>query len=245
MESSFIKVFLKNAAIAGIPSEFIIFPHDLSYKLLDMEDLIEAKYLFKIKVSPEYISEKERPTKVLVEDLAKLLNDQASTDFTLKTNTKSFRIHKLIFSARSSVFQAMFQSNMAEVLAGEATIEDLDDDTLEEMIHFIYTGRLSGKQFDKPSLLYAAKKYQLDSLLDLVVLNLRAAVEPGEVADIFIASKLLENLFEIAMEKMVDMDFFGTLEDSRFKEKMEHHPSLFNKIKEKINKRTETNSEKN
>ena len=230
--SSFMKVVLKNS---GIPPEFIIFPHHLEEKLLKMEDPIQAEYLIKIKVSPEYISQKEKPTKVLVEDLAKLLSDQATADFTLKTKTKNFRIHKVIFGARSCVFQAMFQSDMTEALAGETTIEDLDDDTLEEMIHFVYTGSLSGKQFDKVSLLYAARKYQLDSLLDLIVLNMKAATEPGEIADIFIASKLIENLFEIAIEMVWDIDF-KMLEDARFKEKMEDHPMLFSKIKEKFGK---------
>ena len=98
--------------------------------------------------------------------------DEATADFTLKTNTKSFRIHKLIFGVRSCVFQAMVQTNMAEAQVGEAIIEDLDDKTLEEMIHFIHTGRLSGRQFGKVSLLYAAMKYKLDSLQGLIVLKL-------------------------------------------------------------------------
>ena len=186
--------------------------------------------------SYKYIS--ERPAKVLVDNLSKLLNDQDTADFTLKTNTKKFRIHKLIFGAMSCVFQAMFQTNMAEAQAGEATIEDLDDDTLEEMIHFIYTGRLSGKQLDTMSLLYAAKKYQLDSLKDLVILDLQAdldvdvgsAEEPEKLADIFIASKLFEDLFVIARRNMKK----EMLEDTSFKEKMEDHPELLSKIKEKF-----------
>ena len=132
-----------------------------------------------IYVSSSYEDLNERPSKVLVEDFSKLLYDQDTTDFTLKTKTKNFRIHKLIFGARSCVFQAMFQTNMAEAQAGEATIEDLDDDTMEEMIHFIYTGKLSRKQFDKLSLLYAAKKYQLDSLKTLVIFELRHGYRTG------------------------------------------------------------------
>ena len=224
------KIIIKNS---GIPREFLIFPDDLDYWLGKMHGPWESGVCDDIKISPEYFSQKEKPTKALLEDLSKLLNDQDTTDFTLKTKTKNFRIHKLIFGARSCVFQAMFQSDMTEALAGETTIEDLDDDTLEEMIHFVYTGSLSGKQFDKVSLLYAARKYQLDSLLDLIVLNMKAATEPGEIADIFIASKLIENLFEIAIEMVWDIDF-KMLEDARFKEKMEDHPMLFSKIKEKF-----------
>ena len=56
------------------------------------------------------------------------------------------------------------------------------------------------------------------------------AEEPGKVADIFIASKLFENLFEIAMRKMKK----EMLEDASFKEKMEDQPELLSKIKEKF-----------
>ena len=210
----FEKVIIKKSRI---PRNYLIFDH---YRYSG------------IYVSSSYEDLKERPSKVLVEDLSKLLYDQDTTDFTLKTKTKNFRIHKLIFGARSCVFQAMFQTNMAEALAGEATIEDLDDDTMEEMIHFIYTGRLSGKQFDKLSLLYAAKKYQLDSLQDLIILDMKAAEEPGQVADIFIASKVFKNLFEIGLEKLKKNQ--GMLEDARFKEKVEGQPMLLSKIKEKF-----------
>ena len=107
----------------GIPEKFLLFPFDLENMLCISEEWEWAH--LKIRISPEYISCKERPTKVLVEDFSKLMNDEDTADFTLKTKTKNFRIHKLIFGARSSVFKAMFQSNMVEALAAEMTIEDL------------------------------------------------------------------------------------------------------------------------
>ena len=182
------------------------------------------------------VSYKERPTKVLMEDFSKLMDEEDTADFTLKTKTKNFRIHKLIFGARSSVFKAMFQSNMVEAIAGEVTIEDLDEDTVGEMIHFIYTGRFSGKQSDFQSLCQAARKYQLDSMMDLINLNLLTAeIEPGEVADILIASKMFdqENLFQTAMEKLKK----GTLADINFKQKLKDHPELIKKIKKKVSRK--------
>ena len=215
----------------GIPEKFLLFPFDLENMLCISEEW-ELAHL-KIRISPEYILRKERPSKVLMEDFSKLMDDEDTADFTLKTKTKNFRIHKLIFGARSSVFKAMFQTNMAEALAGEVTIEDLDADTVEEMIHFIYTGSLSGKQPDFQSLCQAARKYQLDSMMDLINLNLLAAeLEPAGVADILIASKMFdqENLFETALQKLRK----GILVDASFKEKMKDHPELIEKIKEKV-----------
>ena len=218
----------------GIPEKFLLFPYDLENMLCISEEYELAA--LKIRISPEYMTCKERPAKVLMEDFSKLMNEEDTADFTLKTKTKNFRIHKLIFGARSSVFKAMFQANMAEALAGEVTIEDLDEDTLEEMIHFIYTGSLSGKPSDFQSLCQAARKYQLDSMMDLIILDLLAAkLEPGEVADIFIASKMFdqENLFETARDKLQK----GMLADASFKEKMKAHPELIKKIKKKVSKK--------
>ena len=107
---------------------------------------------------------------------------------------------------------------------------------LSKLLDFIYTGRLYGKQFEKLSLLSAAKKYQLDSLKDLVILDLETdldtdmgtAEEPGE-ADIFIASKLFESQFQIALSNMENV----MMENASFKEKMEDYP-VFTKIKEKF-----------
>ena len=126
----------------------------------------------------------------------------------------------------------MFQANMAEAQAGEVIIEDLDEDTVEEMIHFIYTGSLSGKQSDFQSLCQAARKYQLDSMMDLIDLKLMAAeLDPGEVADIFIASKMFdrETMFKTALNNLRK----GSLEDGSFTEKMKAHPELIEKIKKK------------
>merc|ERR1711874_459360 len=94
---------------------------------------------------------------------------------------------------------------------GEAIIEDLDDETLKELIHFLYTGCLSGSECDLISLCYAANKYELPSLMKLAVdvarLDLKSAqLEVTQLADLFIASEMFnqEGLFEIAQEKLTE-----------------------------------------
>ena len=158
-------------------------------------------------LTPEYVALTENSFKVSEEDHSKMKSDTETADFVLKTKngTRKFPVHKYILIARSRVFRAMFVSNMAEVSAGEAIIEDLDDDTLEEFIHFLYSGDLSGSRYDIVSLCNAAEKYQLASLMDLVRLNMMSAdLDPGQLADLFIASEMFsqEGMFEIAKEKL-------------------------------------------
>ena len=160
-------------------------------------------------IDPEYVAKVENSYRVLKEDLTRMKTDTNTADFVLKTSSESrvFPVHKAILCNRSSVFRAMFSSDMAEVSAGEAIITDLHEDTLEELIHFLYTGGLSGRECNLVSLFYAAKKYELASLVDLARLKLISAeLDVTQLADLFIASEMFsqEGLFEIAQEKLTE-----------------------------------------
>ena len=186
-------------------------------------------------IDPEYVAQIENSYKVLEEDFYKMMNDTDTTDFVLKTSsgTKVFPVHKAILSNRSNVFRAMFTSNMAEDASGEAIIEDLDEETLEELIHFLYTGDLSGSQYDILSLCNAANKYELASLMNLVRLNLMTTeLDVGQLADLFIASEMFsqEGLFEVAREKLAEGE--GGIEAKDVLEKIKDRPELTNKILE-------------
>ena len=141
------------------------------------------------------------------EDIYKLLRDTNTSDFVLKSihGSKVFPVHRIILSARSNVFRSMFAS--ATDTIGEAIVEDIDNDTLEELIHFLYTGSLSGSKCDIISLCYAANKYELPSLMNLVCLKLRSMkLDVTQIANLFIASEILSNeeLFVIAKDRLTE-----------------------------------------
>ena len=166
--------------------------------------------------------------------------DSKTADFVLKTKngTRKFPVHKTILTCRSKVFRAMFSSNMAEVSTGEAIIEDIEEDTLEELIHFLYTGGLSGSQYNIVSLCNAAEKYELPSLMDLVRFNMMSAeLNVNQLADLFIASDMFsqEEMFQIAKEKLTE----GMWEKGmRVKDVMEKGMKV-NAVLEKIKDRPE------
>ena len=79
---------------------------------------------------------------------------------------RDFPAHKNILSARSDVFAAMFQHPTKENLTNQIKIEDIEPDVFQELLRFIYTGRV---QVDKlevmaADLSIAADKYLLDQL---------------------------------------------------------------------------------
>ena len=161
--------------------------------------MVEVDQDFDVKKS----SEKE--TKDFIEDMTKLLEDPETADFILKTGGKSFHVHKAVLGARSSVFRTMFLSRMKEADLGEAIITDVNEETLQEILHFIYTGNLSGKDYGIYSLCYAAHKYHLDTLMDQICGEIKKAeLKAEEVAEVFISAEMFrkEELFEVGMEKL-------------------------------------------
>ena len=75
-----------------------------------------------------------------------------------------FYCHKFMLSARSSLFKAMFQSNIKENESNSVEIEDLQDDVIKEVLEYIYTGYYGNFKRVAKGLLAAAEKYQVDHL---------------------------------------------------------------------------------
>ena len=92
------------------------------------------------------------------------LDQNNNFDVTLRCGDKVFYCHKFMLSARSPVFKAMFQSNMRENETNNVEIEDMQDDVMQELLEYIYTGYYGNFKRVAKGLLAAAEKYQVDHL---------------------------------------------------------------------------------
>ena len=72
-------------------------------------------------------------------DLGSLL-EIGHFDVTLIADDKEIRAHKIILSGRSAVFAQMFEHNMQENSSNVVKIEDIEANTLQDLIAYIYTG---------------------------------------------------------------------------------------------------------
>ena len=100
----------------------------------------------------------------LSQNLGSLLETAALSDVTLAVGDKEFKAHKIILSARSAVFRAMFQHDTKEHKENRVQISDCNPDTVEEMLQFIYTGEAPRLKEMTHSLFVIADKYQLERL---------------------------------------------------------------------------------
>ena len=92
----------------------------------------------------------------LGQNLQTLLESKKFSDVTFITGDQEFQAHKLILSARSQVFAAMFEHECEETR--KVTITDVSVEAFEELLRYIYTGKVSSVEQYTGDLLVAADK---------------------------------------------------------------------------------------
>ncbi|CAF4325613.1 unnamed protein product [Rotaria sp. Silwood2] len=75
-----------------------------------------------------------------------------------------FHSHKLILAARSPVFAAMFSNRTLENTTNTIDINDLHPNTIQSMLEYIYTGKVTDIKKSTVELYRCADKYQLEDL---------------------------------------------------------------------------------
>jgi len=155
-----------------------------------------------------------------------MFKDPKFTDITLKCQDKVLPCHRIILSSSSSVFERMFETNMAEAKSGEVEIEDMSASTLERLLEFTYTGEVTDMQ-DVMELLYAADKYQMSDLVRMCAGHLQGEITPAMAPDILALADRhnVLRLKQVVMERILcDKSLF--MGDPEFKEKMRRQPDM-------------------
>jgi len=100
------------------------------------------------------------------------------TDVEFLIGEESFGAHRSLLFVRSPVFAAMFASGMKESETGQVRIEDVNPDTFQRFLKFLYTGMLEPSYVDR-ELFTVADKYQVETLMKLC----RPATQTAETHD--------------------------------------------------------------
>ena len=122
-----------------------------------------------------------------VKDMKEIMENTAASDITIKCGEETFKVHKIFLTSRSSVFKAMLETEMMEAATREILIKDIDCPTLKEMIHFIYTGELSGMKVDLQNIWYAADMYDVNGLVGALCSKMKNEnISGAVVADLLV-----------------------------------------------------------
>ncbi|XP_065199693.1 protein roadkill-like [Planococcus citri] len=118
-------------------------------------------------------------------DFEKLLNDEETCDVIIDINGKKYPAHKTILAARSPVFKAMFKHNMTENQRNCVEIKDIDEKIFEEVLRYIYTGKVTKLQDMAFELMPVADKYILSELKDMCFNSMKALLSSKTAVKIF------------------------------------------------------------
>ncbi|EFX77450.1 hypothetical protein DAPPUDRAFT_26434, partial [Daphnia pulex] len=94
--------------------------------------------------------------------------------------------HSHILVARSPVFAAMFQHEMKETKTGQVSIQDIQLDIFKQLLHFIYSGRLSLPLTETSAkrLFEAADKYDIGDLKEECIAFLLTCISVNNVINL-------------------------------------------------------------
>ncbi|CDW52269.1 Kelch 1 and BACK and BTB domain containing protei n [Trichuris trichiura] len=95
-----------------------------------------------------------------------LRRDGLLCDVTLLAEGKRLSAHRVVLAATIPYFRAMFTIDMMEKSAQEINIQDIGFDALQDIINFVYTGKILLTLQSAPTVLMASAYLQIDSLVD-------------------------------------------------------------------------------
>ncbi|GFR05821.1 TD and POZ domain-containing protein 3 [Trichonephila clavata] len=164
-------------------------------------------------------------------NMKQLLQDNNFYDITFKIDGRSFKAHKAILSARSRVFKTMFESSLT-MNVEEIEISDISEETLKEMLNFIYSGEVSHLHVNNAmELYYAADKYELDSLKNICARVMVGNVRTDNVIKILLLSHRHSNEeLEHVCVKFIAKNTSEIQDKAEWVELMKEHPELANKV---------------
>ena len=150
------------------------------------------------------------------------LNEDMS-DLKIVCDQREFPVHKLILSARSPVFKAMFGSNFVEATSKTLQIEGTDGITMKKFLHFLYTDEADPDEEIDFQLFLLADRYQVDSLVENCIQSIiKTQVSDESIMEVFnmiISNEKFMNIastyicLNLSLEKVEKSPFWKELEN--------------------------------
>ncbi|GBM77699.1 hypothetical protein AVEN_80302-1 [Araneus ventricosus] len=119
------------------------------------------------------------------------VNNGSLSDIKLRISTQTYPAHKFFLSARSPMFKAMFSTENKQKINDYVDIENLDDDTISQLLRYIYRSEVEQLDWSSATKLYVgADKFQILPFKDIFSSFLRTnssvtnACEALELADL-------------------------------------------------------------
>jgi len=201
--------------------EFEIYPHEAKGQSLS------SRSLRLLDTSP-----------TLEDNIAKYFGNEKLSDVTVICGSQSFRCHKLILAAQSDVFAAMFEhENTIESKWSTVKVEDIDAETFEKLLNFIYTektsslGDIVAKNSLAMNLLSAADKYNIQRLKAVCEEVIGSTIEVSTAAEVVLLAYLHEaTTLKTVATNFVARNYAKVKETAAWQDIIESHPKIMAEV---------------
>lgn len=85
-------------------------------------------------------------------------------DVEIQCGSKSFKCHRIILASISGYFRAMFMGALAESKQNVVKIQDIDENVMEDMVKYAYSGKIRINVDTVQSILYVASILQIENV---------------------------------------------------------------------------------
>ncbi|KAI8750667.1 kelch-like protein 20 [Biomphalaria glabrata] len=162
-----------------------------------------------------YTSEKH--SKYTLDKVDLLRKQRGLCDVVLIVGSKKIFAHRVILSACSPYFLAMFTGELAESRQTEVTIKDIDETAMELLIDFCYTSNITVEENNVQTLLPAACLLQLVEIQEVCCEFLKRQLDPSNCLGIraFADTHACRDLLRIA-DKFTQHNFQEVMESEEF-----------------------------
>ncbi|XP_074636237.1 kelch-like protein 12 [Acropora palmata] len=153
----------------------------------------------------------------ILKSINKLRKERKLCDVTLKVEGKEFCAHRVVLSASSDYFSAMFTGDLEESHQPVVELQGLDPDTMQFLLDFVYTESIQVSVENVQALLPAACLLQLEGVQKACCRFLEQQLDPSNCLGIrlFAETHCCEDL-RCAAEKYILKHFVSLVESEEF-----------------------------
>lgn len=157
-----------------------------------------------------------KPPNTISQALTDMFQEGFLSDFNLRIGERVFPVHRSILGMRSQVFRAMVTSEMKEKADNCVDIPDVDEDTLQRLLRFVYTDKFDeGMGWEGAFSLYtAADKYALEPLKRGCSEILKSGFSVSNILEVLLLADMHhdDNLKSAAVDfiSLNDKEIFGS-----------------------------------
>ncbi|XP_045102312.1 kelch-like protein diablo isoform X2 [Portunus trituberculatus] len=162
-----------------------------------------------------YTSDKH--SKVALANINMLQKRRELCDVVLIVGSRKIFAHRVILSACSPYFHAMFTSELLEARLTEVPIRDIDEDAVDLLVNFCYTSEITIEESNVQTLLPAACLLHLQEIQDVCCEFLKQQLHPSNCLGIraFADTHACRDLLRIA-DKFTQHNFQEVMEGEEF-----------------------------